>query len=141
MLSALADARALGTQRKEARADAVSEFLLEGGVSMMKAPPNTSQTPAARLLSPTQALTVSYHLLQEECTDEKGTGSLGKRRNKKPTNPHRGPGARGKAELLDSLRAAELAPPASWGLCTVVMNGLWVLTGKRGLLRKLRPTF
>ena len=53
-------------------------------------------------------------------------------------------GARGKAELLDSLRAAEhssWAPPASWGFCTVVMNGLWVLTGKRGLLRKPRPTF
>lgn len=89
MLSALADARALGTQRKEARAEAVSEFLLEGGVSMMKAPPNTSQTPAARILPPTQALTVSYHLLQEECTDEKGTGSLGERRNKEPANPHR----------------------------------------------------
>ena len=107
----------------------------------MKAPPNTSQTPAARILPPTQALTVSYHLLQEECTDEKGTGSLGERRNKEPANPHRGPG---KAEMLDSLQAAEhsgWAPPASWGFCAVVMNGLWVLTGKRGLLRKLRPTF
>ena len=50
----------------------------------------------------------------------------------------------GKAEMLDSLQAEEhsgWAPPASWGFCAVVMNGLWVLTGKRGLLRKLRPTF
>ena len=99
MLSALADARALGTQRKEARAEAVSEFLLEAGVSMLKAPPNTSQTLAARILSPTQALTVSYHL-QDERSDEKGTGSLGKRRNRQPTNPHRGLGGPRKSRAV-----------------------------------------
>lgn len=134
MLSALADARALGTQRKEARAKAVSEFLLEARVSMVKAPPNTSQTLAAQILSPTQALTVTYHL-QEERTDEKEQVVWERGGTDSPLTHTGDRGGRGKAELLDSLRAAEhssWAPPASWGFCTVVMNGLWVLTGKRG---------